>query len=235
MNRKEPEATVKTCKADVKEIPCGVECSMINFFPAESGRLPRIGKWNEIALVFFLNNVAEGMSLEAPEGFDIGRMAATKEQPYELCLLKDHNIPRLKRCRVDATKNGRVRATFDLYNALEPKFTTAEYGTYQPQYEIRFYVKTPATCEGGFNSRGACKTAPGAWDWTLHTWNNEDNGYSLEHERAGFEVYNDHAREWHQVEHVQRPVEEETAFLSGKLDEAEMAGTTDDDPPVKVP
>lgn len=237
ITRKEHGATNATCNAEHKSLPCGVKCRSINFFPGAVGRLPRIGKWAEMVLVFFLNNVAEGLELEAPEGFKIGKELQAREASdaaENLCLLKNHNIPRLKRCRVVERCKGpqntlcREKAVFDLYNALEPMFKlgtgSAEESSIQPQYEVHFYVKSPSSCEAGFNSHGACKVTDGAWDWSLKTWNNEDDGYSSERERGGFEVYNDHAKEWRQAKYTEISPDQENEFLQGDIDIQEVNG-----------
>jgi len=225
--RKEHSATNETCNTESKRIPCGVKCRSINFFPGVAGRLPRIGKWAEIVMVFFINSVAEGLELEAPEGFQIGRMNGPNAAE-NLCLLKSHNIPRLKRCRIakeckpPQNTSCRDKAVFDLYNALEPTMrASAEKSTIKQQYEVHFYVKSPSSCEGGFNSHGACRVTGGAWDWSLKTWNNQwssDHGYSSEHERGGYEVYNDHAKEWHQAKYSEISAEQENDFIQGDID-----------------
>lgn len=221
ITRKEPLANSKSCNAEIKQMPCGVHCSSINFLPSAPGRLPRIGKWIEVVLVFFINNIVEGMTLVAPQGFEIGMQNGR-------CLIKDHNLPRLKRCRV-SEKKGRALAIFDLYNALEPKFPTQSGGTRQPQYEVRFYVKSPATCEGGFNRHtGACKVSAGEWDWTLHTWSDEGDGFNQERERVAFNVYNDQAKDWHPFELASLTEEAEKEFLLGTKDIDEVIGDWED-------
>jgi len=225
IQRKDQLATSTSCGADIKEVPCGVECSTINFFPGEPGRLPRIGKWAEILLVFYLDNNAAEMKLEAPKGFEIGKVDmpdGTKQ-----CMLKDHNIPRLKRCRIEE-KKGKMVAVFDLLNALEPRNSTRSGGTRQPQYEVRFYVKSPSECEGGFNERGACKGTPGRFDWTMHIISSDYDSYTAEHEKAGFEVYNDHAKEWSPLPHTSSSALVEDEFLNGAMQEKELSGTETD-------
>jgi len=224
------EATVDSCQAKVTEGSCGVPCRTINFFPSQAGRLPRIGKWAEIALVFYLNSLAEKIVLIAPAEFEIGKTQGPEDQDGDTCLLKSHNIPRLKRCRVKMNRKGRLEMHFDLYNAVEPYFKNRDGGQRQPQYEVIFYVKSPSECPQGFNSRGACKVPKAGWDgtsiwhWTMETSSRDEKGWSKDIEKGGFEVYNDHAKEWHQLEREQVSEEVAASFVKGDRDAAEVGG-----------
>merc|ERR1719326_1410580 len=141
-----------------------------------------------------------------------------------MCLIKEHNIPRLRRCRVK-NELGRSRAYFDLLNAIEQKFYTRDgKGQYYPQYEIHFYAKSPAKCLGGFNQHHACKTQPGEWDWTMSIWHDTDKGVIKEHERAGYEVYDEKAKEWQTKKHVPLTIEQENGFVQGDYGESEVSG-----------
>lgn len=176
-----------SCEFPKLTMQCGVTCANMNFFPSVSGRLPRVGKWASLVLVFFITNNAEELVLEAPKGFEIGK------DNNDMCLIKDHNIPNLKRCRVTFEK-GIARATFDLYNPLEPTFATETGGLRQPKFEVHFWARSPSECDGGFDERaGYCKSQ---WVWTLHTVNNEDDSKSDEGLQASYYVFNDRATKW---------------------------------------
>jgi hypothetical protein len=205
--RKERKAVdEEKCGAGVHKEQCGVECDQINFFPSGQGRLPRMGKWTEMVLVFFLSNLAESLVLEAPPGFDIGRKVVTIEkgpagkEVVDLCLLKEHNIPRLGRCRVVTDASGRVSLNFDLMNALEPNFISRDGGQWRPQYEVHFYTKPPSICQQGFVNE-VCKDFMRA-QWRLKSESDDGDSDTEGELRANFDVYSLKAKEWRTPKHM---------------------------------
>lgn len=225
--RKALDASEETCNAQPSQIACGVSCSSMNFFPSEPGRLPRLGKWAEMLLLFYLSESAEGIKLVAPLGFDIGRMPLQgQESSEDACLLKDHNIPRLKRCSVNTSKEGRIVAHFELFNKIEPSFISRDKkGTHQPRYEIRFYIKSPPTCPQGISDRGHCKVLEREWDWMLKTWSHHEGGLIERNQNtASFEVYDDYAKEWHMPDAQKLTEDDKKKWVARAIDDAEVSG-----------
>lgn len=194
IGQKAKEATLESCGAAYEKVPCGITCDALNFLPAQAGRLPRIGKWTEMVIIFFLDDLAQGIKIDAPKGFDIGKTESTDGND-SLCLLKSHNIPRLKRCTT-TTKDGSTTATFELLNAIEGIFVTKSGAIRQQKYEVVFWIKSPDECPGGFDEHGACKVPHGTWDWKLRTWSQENGRSTVEEEAATFKVYNEQAKDW---------------------------------------
>jgi len=188
--RKEFAATIETCglKEDDKK-PCGISCRYVNFFPA-NGKLPRLGKWADIVLVMFLSVAAESFHLYAPKGFEIAKNEDDK------CLLKSHNLPRLKECKVTTARDGRPMAIFSLWNPLENWYWNTEGEVYRPRYEVRFWAKSPATCGGGVDDAGACKDSNDKWLWDVWFKDNEMDTTEIQADnRGGYNVYDSRARE----------------------------------------
>jgi len=159
--RKATSATEESCGFAKKLEPCGIPCKYINFFPGD-GKLPRLGKWADIVLVLSLVVRVDDLFLLAPPGFEIGKQEGSNQ-----CLLKSHNLPRLKACIVDTADDGRMRATFQLLNPLEHRYKAVSGDIYKPKFEIHFWAKSPSACDGGFDdTTGACKDSP-KWIWHL--------------------------------------------------------------------
>jgi len=196
---KDNQATLKTCGAEHQKAPCGVYCDAVNFFPAQTGRLPRAGKWAEMVMVFFLDDLAQGLIINAPKGFEIGNMQSP-DGGDKMCLLSSHNIPRLKRCIVNVTDD-RYTMTIDLLNSLEGVFPTESGGTRRQKYEVVFWIKSPVDCLQGFDEHGACKVPQGSWNWQLQIWSMENGGSTVVDDQSTFKVYNEHSTEkdWIQV------------------------------------
>lgn len=230
IRRKDKEAALKTCSAEYKKVPCGVNCDRFNFFPSETGRLPRMGKWTEMVAVFFLDEIAEAVVLEAPEGFELGKQKGMvqnekgQQKEMELCLLKSHNLPRLKRCTVKQD-GGSSSMKFHLFNALEGFFTTRSGKTRRQMYEVRFWVKPPGQCPGGFDEKGVCKVADDVWHWKLHSWSNELGSNTVGDEDTTFKVYSDQAKDFAPVaaeKHDEEDIREENQdFLIGVQEKRE--------------
>eukprot|EP00427_Karlodinium_veneficum_P001057 CAMPEP_0169160298 /NCGR_PEP_ID=MMETSP1015-20121227/56374_1 /TAXON_ID=342587 /ORGANISM="Karlodinium micrum, Strain CCMP2283" /LENGTH=392 /DNA_ID=CAMNT_0009231953 /DNA_START=392 /DNA_END=1568 /DNA_ORIENTATION=+ len=87
------------------------------FRVAERREVAPTGKWADIVLVLSLVVRVDDLFLLAPPGFEIGKQEGSNQ-----CLLKSHNLPRLKACIVDTADDGRMRATFQLLNPLEHRY-----------------------------------------------------------------------------------------------------------------
>jgi len=232
IRRKDIEATLNTCGAEYEKVPCGASCDDVNFFPAESGRLPRIGKWTEMVAVFFLDDIAEAITIEAPEGFQLGKMKGMVKSDAEFntlmednrCLLKSHNFPRFNHCNVTEDK-GRPTMRFQLLNALEGVFADKSGKSRRQMYEVKFWVKTPGECPGGFNEKGVCQVPQGSWDWKLHSWSMELGSTTVGEEDSSFNVYSEKAKAWSPLVPIEL-TEEETQkrkrdFLNGVQEKRE--------------
>lgn len=161
--RKEGTATTNEACGfeDNKNEACGIPCNYINFFPG-AGRLPRLGKWANILLVFALPEAnADDLYLIAPPGFEI---ASEEKDSTKHCLLKSHNFPRLGGCIVETLDDGRMRATFQLLNPLEHAYVAGSGKKFKPKFEMSFWAKSPEKCQGGLDDAGACKDSD-KWVW----------------------------------------------------------------------
>lgn len=139
------------------EEDCNAEpCADLNFFPALDA-IPTAGDWFQVAVVFYIEDLAEALQLTAPQGFEVASNSAGA------CLLVEHNLPRLRNCTVQNMS----KVLLSMRNPLEPRAPGKE----EPkQYSLLFWVKHPKDCEGGVDSNGVCHGKEGRfWELQIHS------------------------------------------------------------------
>lgn len=134
-------------------VPCNqMECKELGLFSGRPDLLPQVGKWFELHLVFFLSNLAGHLELRPPRGFSFGQGK---------CKLVEHNLPRLRGCKITELGDKRQMAVFEFLNPLEPH--RPDTGT--NEYDVRLWVKHPTECSGDTD----CKEAERKWSLRIQS------------------------------------------------------------------
>mmetsp|Transcript_141614 Transcript_141614/g.394792 ORF Transcript_141614/g.394792 Transcript_141614/m.394792 type:complete len:614 (+) Transcript_141614:27-1868(+) len=149
--RKDPGSPEATCAHHSFDVCNVAECKAFNLLPGRPDLPPRVGQWFDLQVVFFLSDLASTLELRAPPGFELGQGK---------CLLVEHNMPRLRSCKVMKVSSGKQMAVFDFRNPLEPhRFERGD-----TKYKVRLWVKNPKDCPQGVDPEGVCL---GERAWTL--------------------------------------------------------------------
>mmetsp|Transcript_42305 Transcript_42305/g.79214 ORF Transcript_42305/g.79214 Transcript_42305/m.79214 type:complete len:672 (-) Transcript_42305:57-2072(-) len=181
---KEQSATMKTCGQEWQTLPCPERpCGKLNFVPYDWSKLPKLDTWIDMEMAFTLNDMAQVLQVSAPDMFQLGADKTGR------CILKEHNLPRLKECVVSESTTSQSSMTFLFLNPLEGTFWLKDGSKKQISFKVRLWIKPPPACAKGLDSTGACIVDSGEWDWVMKADFKDEGEEQMERLTGSFKVY----------------------------------------------